>query len=51
MKIKLGKLVIGTYEGCQGDRIFYINLMNSFGGSFVYAEHSLLKVIWKWIRP
>ena len=42
--MKLGRLIIETYEGCQGDRIFSVNILNKFGGSIGYSDPSILKV-------
>ena len=42
--MKLGNLKFETYEGCKGDRIFSVSIMNKFGGSIGYADPSLLKV-------
>lgn len=42
--MRIGKLVIETYKGYKGDKIYSVSILNKFGGSIGYADPSLLKV-------
>ena len=49
--MKIGRLIFETYIGCTGKKVFRISVANKYGGSFGYADTSLLKVFWNWCRP
>jgi len=43
--MKLGNLIIENWKDSEGNRFFIAIILNKFGGSRGYADHSLLNIV------